>query len=135
MKSILMALIVIFATSVAAYSEAPQQSAPMPPGMMKAMPEMPMMPCMAMMKQAMGHDMMIYEMMQTMKDIIAIQERLMEGAIGRDRKRMLDELSHMKERVDRMMTELAGRMKGTMTMPAAPQATPEQLPQGGPHQH
>ena len=135
MKNVFLALIVVVVSSISAFAEAPQQGEQMPPGMMKAMPEMPMMPCMAMMRQTMGQDMLIYEMMQTMKDMIAIQERLMEGAAVRERRRLVEDLSRMKDKVDRMMSELSGRMKGTAVMHAAPQPAPAQSSQGSPHQH
>lgn len=135
MKNVMMALIMVLAITSLANAQSPQQGAPMSPGMTKEMSGMPMMPCMAMMKQSMGQDMVLYEMMQMMKEIITIQERLMEGATGRERKRVLSELSRLEVKVDKMMTDLSDKMKGMVRIPAAPAAGGHQEPiQAGPEQ-
>ena len=122
MKKILMAVIMVLAVTSLANAKSPRQGAPMSPGMVKEMPGMPKMPCMDMMRQSVGQDMVLYEMMQMLKDITELQERLLEGAAGRERTKALSELSRIRGRLDKMMTDLSDKMKGLMPTPATPAA-------------
>jgi len=70
--------------------------------------------CPMMANQMMGRGMMMQEMMHMMKDMMRIQERMMMGATDEDKKMIRQELNRMTERMNKMMTDMQGMMKGMM---------------------
>ncbi len=78
------------------------------------------MPCeqehMPMMKNMMGHGMMMQDMMQTMKKMIEVQQKIVEGVKPAEKKQLVKELSGMQEKMDKMMADMMGMMSQGMMM-------------------
>jgi len=99
--------------------------------------KMQMMPmCMSMMKGMASHDMLMSGMLQAMKDIAAIQEKILKGVKPAEKRALLEDLLRLQGRVDQMMADIR-----QMTMHRMPGAVPEGAPSKAapapeaPHQH
>lgn len=117
---LILALLLVFSTiswaEVTGDQKSTQQQKMMPCPMMKMHgQEMQMCP---MMKH---HGMMMDDMMQMMKNIMKMQERIITGVKGDERKNLLKEISVMIDKMDKMMANMHGMMKmqGMTGMPPA----------------
>lgn len=84
-------------------------------GMMKGEGhEMPM--CAPMMEHMKGHGMMMQDMMQMMTDVVQMQRKIVEGVKPAEKKALLNELSGMTARMEKMMSGMKGMMSEGMMM-------------------
>jgi len=77
--------------------------------MMKGGQQMPMMQ----MGTMMGHGMMMQEMMQTIMDIMNMQEQIINGVKASDKKMMLEKIKDIKAKIQNKMT-MCNCMMGSM---------------------
>lgn len=86
-------------------------------GMMGGGQEMPMMPmCMPMMKQMMGQGAVMQDMMQMMTDMVKMQQKIIKGVKPAEKKALMNELSGMSARMEKMMSDMKGMMPQGMMM-------------------
>lgn len=95
-----------------------------------------MMPCeqdhMPMMKNMMGHGMMMQDMMQTMKKMIEVQRKIVEGVKPAEKNELEKELSGMQEQMDKMMADMKGMMMQGMMGSMASAEPKKEKQTGGP---
>jgi hypothetical protein len=96
----------------------------------QAMQMMPM--CMHMMQQMHGHTMAAQETMQMMKDIVTMQERIVRGIKPGEKTSLLRDLTILREKIDRRVSEMVSTSAGGMGMPCASASdhTPAATPSG-----
>ncbi len=133
MKKAIVVLAIVFLSSMAAQA----QTGGGMTGEQKGQAGPGMMPCeqehMPMMKHMMGHGMMMQDMMQTMKKMIEVQQKIVEGVKPAEKKELVKELSGMQEKMDKMIADMKGMMAQGM-MGGAPGIGPQKEEQksGGP---
>ncbi|MDI6802182.1 MAG: hypothetical protein QMD01_09075 [Thermodesulfovibrionales bacterium] len=124
MKKLAIVFAVLFVLSISA--EAQMGQGMMMGEGMKDGQQMQMCPCpmmkqqmgegqqmqMPVMRQMMGHGMMMQEMMQMMMDMMKMQRKMMRGMGPAERKEMMKEMDRMQERMERMMSMRMGMMMG-----------------------
>ncbi len=125
MKRIVIALLVLLISGISAYAQphgmmgggmmGEQKGEMKPPCMMMdEKQQMPMMQmCMPMMKQMMGHGMMMNDMMQMMMNMMDMQEKMMKGMKADEKRQMMKDMSQMKEKMRKMMSMRMGMMMET----------------------
>ncbi len=116
MKKATVVLALLFLSSIAAHA----QTGGSMMGEQKGQVGPRMMPCeqehMPMMKQMMGHGMMMQDMMQMMTNMMKMQQKMIEGMKPAEKKEMSKELSQMIEKMNARMSEMKGMMKQGMMM-------------------
>ncbi len=116
MKKVMAVLALLLLSSIAAHAETGggmmgEQKGQAGPGMMPCKQEhMPMM------KQMMGHGMMMQDMMQMMADMMKMQQKIIQGVKPAEKKEMMKEMSQMMEKMDKMMAGMKGMMSQGMMM-------------------
>ena len=148
MKRFIMMMVILLAltTAHAFAQEPPAKPAEgmMKGGMMKG-GQQGEMRCMgmAMMRQMMAGEMALQETLKIMREMVTIEERLVQGVKPAEKKQLLDELAAAKKKIDALTEELTKRMKGMdhkpaaapAGTPAAPGAAKPEAPAAGAHQH
>lgn len=97
---------------------------------------------MGMMRQMMAGEMTLQETLKVMREMVTIQERLVQGVKPAEKKQLLEEMAAAKKKIDALTEELTKRMKGMdhkpaaapAGTPAAPGAAKPEAPAGA-HQH
>lgn len=123
MKRLMIVSVMFFVFSIPAFAQMGGQHGQMGQGMMmgegqqmmKGMTtegqQMPMMQmCMPMMKQMMGHGMMMRDMMQMMMEMMNMQEKMMRGTKAAQKKQMMNDMAQMREKMQKMMLMRMGMM-------------------------
>ncbi len=97
-------------------------------GMMTGEEGQQMMPmCLSMMRGMMGHGMMMQDVLQAMKDMLVIQEKMIKGVKPAEKPALLEQLLRLQGKVDQMMSQSKQMMHG---MPAGmpPEGAPATTP-------
>ncbi len=91
--------------------------------------------CAPMMKQMMGQAIMTRDIMQLMKEVIQVEQKIVKGLNARERKQVLADLDEKLKRIDQMMSDMrTGMMKvPPCPVPAPGQGVPQQNPPGHAH--
>ncbi len=91
--------------------------------------------CAPMMKQMMGQAIMTRDMMQLMKEVIQVEQKIIKGLSARESKEVLADLDQKLQRLDRMMDDMRTGMMQGPPLPASPQGpgAPQQAPSGHVH--
>jgi hypothetical protein len=101
-------------------------------GMMGDGKQMPMMPmCMSMMKGMAGHDMMMQGMLQGMRDVTVIQEKILKGVKPAEKAALMEDLLRLQGKIDLMlsnMKQMSHRMPGPTPEVAPAKDTPAPAP-------
>jgi hypothetical protein len=128
MKRLIIVLSFLFVFSISAYAQTGMmgsQQGKMGEGMMGEGKQKPMMNY-SRMRQMYGQRMMIRDMMQMMMDIMNIQEKIIKGADAAEKKKMMKDLTQMKEKMQEMMSMQKGMKGGKMKEPTPiPSKEPE----------
>lgn len=99
-------------------------------GMAMGEGQMPM--CRSMMRGMMDHGMMMNDVLQAMKEMLAIQEKIIKGVKPADKQALLEQLFRVQGRVDQMMSgakqTMMHGMPGTMPEGAPSKAAPASAP-------
>ncbi len=131
MKRLSIVFVILFVSSISAYAQmGGQQSQTGQRMMMGEEQQKPMMNCPMMqqmpgqgmtqggqqmpMTQMMGQGMMMQNMMQMMMDMMGVQEKMMMGAKPAEKKKMMKDITQMKEKMQNMMSMCKGMMMGGM---------------------
>lgn len=114
MKKLVIVLIMVLLSVVSAQAQMDStmhcpREAQMGQGMaMDTCQHLPMTQCMTM------HKMMVQEMMGMMKDVIKMQQKIVEGVNRAEKKELMKELSGMIDKTDGMMSEMKEMMSSEM---------------------
>jgi hypothetical protein len=87
-----------------------------------------------MMKQMMGQVIITRDLMQLLKEVILVEQKIVQGLNAKERKQVLADLDQKLKRIDRMMDDMrTGIMQGPP--PALPPqgGAPRQTPPGHAH--
>lgn len=123
MKRIVLVAVILLVFSISAQAQMNngmmgEQKGQAGPGMMPCMQEhMPMM------KHMMGHGMMMQDLVQTMKKMIEVQRKIVEGVKPAEKKALVKELSGMREKMDKMTADMKNMMSQGMMMQGVMGAT------------
>lgn len=90
--------------------------------------------CAPMMKQMMGQAIITSEMMQLMKEVIQVEQKMVKGLSAKERKQVLADLDEKLKRLDRMMDDMRrGMMQVSPPGASTGPETPNQAPSGHVH--
>ncbi len=91
--------------------------------------------CAPMMTQMVGQAIMTRDIMQLMKEVIQVEQKIVKGLNARERKQVLANLDEKLKRIDQMMSDMrTGMMKTSpCPVPAPGQGVPQQNPPGHAH--
>jgi len=95
--------------------------------------------CAPMMKHMMGQTIVTRDIMQLMKEIIQVEQKIVRGLNAKERKQVLAELDQKLEKLDRMMDDMRSGMMQGQQPSASPQSPgkgpgePQQAPSGHVH--
>lgn len=95
--------------------------------------------CAPMMKHMMGQTIMTRDIMQLMKEIIQVEQKIVRGLDAQERKQVLAELDLKLRRIDRMMDDMRSGMMQDPQPPVSPRVpgkgpgAPQQAPSGHVH--
>jgi hypothetical protein len=141
MKKIFFCILLLAVSCVGAYAQdapcanmaAGQQ--PMPQGQAGGMMKGDMMQmCEPMMKHMMGQAIMTRDMLQLVKEVIQVEQKIVKGLNARERKQALADLDEKLKRIDRMMDDMRkGMMQGPPPATAPQAGAPQQAVPGHAH--
>lgn len=90
--------------------------------------------CAPMMKQMMGQAIMTRDLMQLMKEVIQVEQKIVKGLNAGERKQMLADLDEKLTRIDKMMDDMRrGMIQGPTPATVPPAGAPQQAVPGHVH--